>query len=151
MINVDELMESIKKTAIAVEFDLACIRMDLDRLRDSITAESQPQPAKLPESPETTGRCINCGLPLTKNTHPEAGTLKMLNTVGAVYGCLPCAERRANGRREVIAALARWLQKAEDQGTLEVSANDVLQKLAELENARRRAYHAAFAEAQQNV
>ena len=51
--------------------------------------------------------CINCGLPQCQNPHPDAGKPKHLNWVGASYGCLPCAEKRANGRATMIYELRR--------------------------------------------
>lgn len=86
-------------------------------------------------------RCIICGLPQTKNPHPLAGTPAMLNTVGAVYGCLPCAEKRANGRREVITKLRFWLERMMDDGRTMMKTEDVLEQLKEFDELRRKAYH----------
>lgn len=56
--------------------------------------------------------CPNCGLPMLTNPHPDAGKPDRLNEVGAVLCCLPCAEKRANGRHRVIADLWRWIDDA---------------------------------------
>lgn len=54
----------------------------------------------------------NCGLPMSRNPHPEAGDVVKLSQVGAVFECIPCtraalaratrlryeAERRAGER-----------------------------------------------------
>jgi hypothetical protein len=102
--------------------------------------------------------CINCGLPLVQNHHPDAGKPLHINTVGCPTGCLPCTEKRANGRQKVIAAMRIWL---EDQASLLIDTthpdfwdhpndmvrhevlNEVLSKLNELEEQRRVAYHAS--------
>jgi len=55
--------------------------------------------------------CMNCGLTLSKNPHPLAGQMAWLNYLGATYGCLPCAEKRANGRFQVITAFRQWLEE----------------------------------------
>lgn len=55
--------------------------------------------------------CINCGLPLVPNHHPDAGKPESLNVVGATQGCLPCAEKRATGRQRVYAEFVRWLDE----------------------------------------
>ena len=86
--------------------------------------------------------CIVCGLPQTANPHPKAGTPEMLNVIGAMIGCLPCAEKRANGRANVISAIRRWLETeaaVTDSTTIEIGA--VLDKLNQLEENRRKAYH----------
>lgn len=53
--------------------------------------------------------CMNCGLPQTKNAHAMAGKPSHLNIVGAEWGCLPCAEIRANGRGDLFYRLKRLL------------------------------------------
>ena len=63
----------------------------------------------------TGSECLNCGLPLLKNYHPLAGKPEHMNYVGAGGGCLPCAERRANGRRRLIIELKSWLQSESDK------------------------------------
>lgn len=57
--------------------------------------------------------CINCGLPTAVNPHPDAGKPSMMNWIGVVHVCVPCAEKRANGRRMLIARLDRWLEARE--------------------------------------
>lgn len=84
-------------------------------------------------------QCVNCGLPMTRNTHPDAGKPEMLNVVGASYGCLPCAERRANGRRDSLNRMSLWLAQCSRDGVA-VTADLVLQRLSELEDARRASY-----------
>ena len=86
-------------------------------------------------------QCIMCGLPQTENPHPLAGTPQMLNVVGAKWGCLPCAEKRANGRREVIAQLRMWLEKKTENDGERVLITSVLEKLQELDEKRRQEYH----------
>lgn len=56
--------------------------------------------------------CVVCHLPQTRNPHPDAGKPSHLNEVGAMWGCLPCAERRANGRRKLITELKQWLKES---------------------------------------
>lgn len=58
---------------------------------------------------ETVPLCMNCGLPQTKNAHAMAGKPSHLNIVGAQWGCLPCAEIRANGRGELFYRIKRLL------------------------------------------
>lgn len=55
-------------------------------------------------------RCLTCDLPLVPNHHPDAGKPQFINVVGCQKGCLPCAEKRANGRREVITSTRIWLE-----------------------------------------
>jgi hypothetical protein len=89
--------------------------------------------------------CVVCGLPQTRNPHPEAGKPSHLNIVGAMWGCLPCAERRANGRHRLIADLGRWLNHETKEGTCPeflAAIRKVREKLAELDEARRVAFHA---------
>lgn len=92
--------------------------------------------------------CIICGLPLTKNPHPDAGKMNLLNVVGSVYGCMPCAEARANGRYKMFANFNRWIEgemsdanaagKTREWNLL----NDVLAKFRSLEETRRKDFHA---------
>lgn len=104
--------------------------------------------------------CINCGLPQLQNPHPDAGKPEHVNWVGACRGCLPCAEKRANGRATMIHELRRFvethLQRAErmEEHALkgdhyrEKARNNgkatafelVLKRLNELENERREAF-----------
>ncbi len=86
--------------------------------------------------------CINCGLPLVKNPHPNAGKMEMLMWIGPVYVCVACVEKRANGRRELLRKLVRWLQEREDVETLS--------KIAELEEEFRLKYHEADTPKQTN-
>lgn len=45
----------------------------------------------------------------SRMTHAMAGKPSHLNIVGAEWGCLPCAEIRANGRGELFYRLKRML------------------------------------------
>lgn len=93
-------------------------------------------------STETKATCINCGLPLTKNPHPQAGTPEMLNVVGYVFGCLPCAEKRANGRSWVLTHFRIWLQRIiDDENSPAPCLQEVLDKLNALDEDRRKAFH----------
>ena len=88
--------------------------------------------------------CVICGLPLSQNPHPMAGKPGHLNNVGAVLDCLPCAERRANGRRLVITDMKRWLQSELKEGTCPeylAAIRKVQEKLTELDEARRVEFH----------
>ena len=58
--------------------------------------------------------CHNCGLPLVKNPHPDAGKLLAINRVGTAWGCLPCAERRANSRGRLMEKFRGWLRRNND-------------------------------------
>ena len=90
---------------------------------------------------ESMSPCIVCGLPQSTNPHPQAGTSDMLNVIGAMIGCLPCAEKRANGRANVISALRRWLEGFAESNTATIEIGAVLDKLNKLEEKRRKAYH----------
>lgn len=107
--------------------------------------------------------CINCGLPQSQNPHPDAGKPEHLNWVGACHGCLPCAQKRANGRATTIHELRRFieahLERAErmEENALkgdhqrETARNNgkatalemVLRKLNELEHTRQNAFAAS--------
>jgi hypothetical protein len=91
--------------------------------------------------------CMNCGLPLVPNHHPDAGKPEHINTVGCPSGCLPCTEKRANGRHKVIVGLRIWLedelQKFPDDRKRRYVLDEVLAKLNQLEESRRVAYHAS--------
>lgn len=86
-------------------------------------------------------KCLNCGLPLTRNPHPEAGTIPKLNTLGAMWGCLPCAERRATGRRRMFCELSNWLEDQENKTRYVPLLSDVYKqvrtKLNGMEEQRR--------------
>lgn len=49
--------------------------------------------------------CLNCGLPMTRNPHPQAGNPADLLHVGASFECLPCTYGRAYRRFEKIKRL----------------------------------------------
>ena len=65
---------------------------------------------------QTADGCIQCGGPMSRNPHPQAGKIPTLLVVGAVYECIPClvnsrhswrkmataAERECDALREVI-------------------------------------------------
>lgn len=89
--------------------------------------------------------CMNCGLPLVRNHHPDAGKPSHINIVGCPSGCLPCTEQRANGRYRVIVELRTWLedelQKYPDDRKRRYVLGEALAKLNQLEEARRVAYH----------
>ena len=98
--------------------------------------------------PESRATCIICGLPLTRNPHPQAGTIAWLSQIGAMYGCLPCAEKRSSGRYRVITRLRIWLHDQlmyEGDEVKTVRVADVLQKLEQLEAEHRAEYHNAKA------
>jgi len=81
----------------------------------------------------------NCGLPQAKNPHPEAGKMEHLNRIGACYGCLPCAEKRATGRAKTIQSLRRWLEvEVESTGSdiRKEAMQDIVDKLNKLEGER---------------
>jgi len=90
--------------------------------------------------------CINCGLPQCKNPHPNAGKPEHLNRVGACMGCLPCAERRANGRLQMLFDLRRWAEneyQETDSYFREQAMRDVVDKINRLEDERRREFAAS--------
>ena len=72
-------------------------------------------------------KCQICGHPLVRNPHPDAGRPKELNRVGALYGCLPCANARANSRLKLIGDFRRWLENevAEFENAAENSNGEV--------------------------
>lgn len=103
-------------------------------------AETAVKPSLEPAGTEEIERtCINCGLPVTLNHHPLAGKPSHLNVVGAKYGCLPCAEKRANGRRGIITALKEYMTRVQNNsvGHSSLSIGAVLVKLDELESQYR--------------
>ncbi len=79
--------------------------------------------------------CPNCGLPQTLNPHPNAGKPKYLNVIGASVGCLPCAEKRANGRHRLIADLKAWCSQFGDDDF--VSPRSVLEMIEKLDEERK--------------
>lgn len=102
--------------------------------------------------------CMNCGLPLVQNHHPDAGKPEHINTVGCPSGCLPCTQKRAKGRHKVIAGMRLWVEEqikhCEDTSHEDFwdhpndklrhdVMSEVLAKLNELEESRRIAYHAS--------
>lgn len=101
-------------------------------------------------------RCLTCDLPLVRNHHPDAGKPEFINVVGCQTGCLPCAEKRANGRQKMIAELYTWIE-SEAFALKELSMQHggvrnldskidelhrVLNKIKALEEQRRVAYRA---------
>lgn len=55
--------------------------------------------------------CLNCGRQQQRNLHPDSGLPERLNELGAMIGCLSCAEIRANGRRVMFEKLIQELKK----------------------------------------
>lgn len=95
-------------------------------------------------------KCYNCGLPLVKNEHPKAGLPGWYCSVGTGYGCLPCAERRATGRHDLLRDLKFWLQNCE-RDKVAITPEEVLRKIAEMDESRRQAFHAGSIEVQDMV
>ena len=58
--------------------------------------------------------CLGCGGPMSKNPHPDAGKRAVLNEVGERFVCIPCCERRANGRAVSMAKIKSALEKERD-------------------------------------
>ena len=83
---------------------------------------------------------------MTRNPHPNAGKPEHLNDVGATMGCLPCAEKRANGRRRTIERLRQWLDAKRDESSelnevaRILTLDDVSIQITELEKRRRREF-----------
>ena len=48
-------------------------------------------------TPCETGLECRCGLPMSKNPHPDAGKTEHLTTVGAVWVCVPCTVKAMSG------------------------------------------------------
>ena len=86
----------------------------------------------------TFAECLNCGLLQTLNPHPKAGKLGVLNVIGSKYGCLPCAEKRANGRARMLVELKDWLAIQSEEN---VSLKEIIQKIDELDNLRKKRFH----------
>ena len=91
-------------------------------------------------------KCPTCGLPVSVNPHPEAGKPSHLNIVGATWGCLPCAEKRANGRARMIAALRAFIDTNleatdPDDDRMVACFEMMLRKIDELDEERRREFH----------
>lgn len=106
--------------------------------RDSVASHCSNASAKVYRGDE----CMNCGLPQTKNPHPDAGKMSHLMEVGAVFGCLPCANKRAWRRRvewtETIEAIEgcrdqMWIEADEAEWSDETKAV-VAQFAAQLDN-----------------
>lgn len=57
-------------------------------------------------------RCLNCGLQMSRNPHPDAGKVSSLMTVGATWECIPCTYNRAVTRGHKLRDLER--QDADD-------------------------------------
>lgn len=96
------------------------------------------------ESDHKGAPCIICGLPQTRNPHPDAGKPSHLNILGAMWGCLPCAERRANGRARVIAQMKDWLDSELKEGLCPefvAAIRKVRTKLMDLDEERRVRFH----------
>jgi hypothetical protein len=80
------------------------------------------------------------------NPHPDAGKMNSLNDVGATYGCLPCAEKRANGRRRMLEQLRQWIDARRDESmelnevARVLTLDDVSVQIGELEKRRRREF-----------
>lgn len=96
----------------------------------------------------TKATCYNCGLPLVKNEHPKAGIPGWYCSVGTGYGCLPCAERRATGRHDLLRDLKFWLQNCE-RDKKEITPEEVLRQIAEMDEKRRQAFHRGSIEVQE--
>jgi hypothetical protein len=80
--------------------------------------------------------CLNCGVPLTRNRHPLAGKMSHLNIVGAEWGCLPCAEMRANGRHRVLSVLREEMHNRIKSG-VPMSCAAMLGMIESLDEVRR--------------
>lgn len=57
------------------------------------------------------GRCT-CGMPMSRNPHPDAGKPTALLAVGASYVCIPCTVRGRHGWCEQASAAEREIDKA---------------------------------------
>jgi len=84
--------------------------------------------------------CMNCGLPRVPNHHPDAGKSEHIGYIGTQYGCLPCAEKRDNGRNKIWIELFAWFTKMAEQEEM-VHPEEAKIKMLQLEQARRLEFH----------
>lgn len=75
----------------------------VSRIRKLLAARPAPSSPEAPAG-QTTGGCIGCGGPLTRNPHPQAGKMETLLEIGAVWECIPCLVRSRH----------RWCRRATD-------------------------------------
>lgn len=68
-----------------------------------------------PETPVLTVHVCQCGLPMSRNPHPDAGRVDRYLDVGAVWVCIPCTVRTRHawaGRAQQAQAVVRQLYDA---------------------------------------
>ena len=52
-----------------------------------------------------------CGMPLSRNPHPQAGELPTLHVVGPVWVCIPCLTRNRRAHAEATARERREVRR----------------------------------------